>query len=239
MLNLNIFNNLINHAKESSFVQNFINELSNFMSNNTRINGNNKSTKYSDYWKYQKFIEDNISSTIGLSRWANDIIYHEELSKTVNDGILKLSEKEGTLYRKKFRAKGSPNGNVYNIDKFENGKIEQVKIPAEKIPNQFRDEDIIFQYKEDDEIRIREDLRNEVVNYASEKCAELKLKEDEKVKEFKIEGHVYKAFEDDGYIFLKDLTQEKGYLLEDIDFVVDYYKGEGKYKIINGEYKKI
>ena len=35
------------------------------------------------------------------------------------------------------------------------------------------------------------------------------------------------------------LTQEKGYLLEDIDFVVDCYQGEGKYQVIDGTYKKI
>ena len=47
------------------------------------------------------------------------------------------------------------------------------------------------------------------------------------------------AVEDDGYIFLKDLTEKRDYVLEDIDFVVDCYQGDGKYKVSNGQYQKI
>ena len=50
---------------------------------------------------------------------------------------------------------------------------------------------------------------------------------------------MYEAFEDDGYIFLNDLTEERGFSIEDIDFVVYNYQGEGKYKVINGEYEKV
>ena len=52
-------------------------------------------------------------------------------------------------------------------------------------------------------------------------------------------GHIYEAFEDDGYIFLNDLTEERDFSIEDIDFVVDNYEGDGKYQVINGEYKRI
>ena len=126
------------------------------------------------------------------------------------------------------------------IDKFENGKIERyLKLPAAKIPSKYKDEDIIFQYKQDGKIKVREDLKDKVINLASEKCQELKLKENEKADDYKREGHIYKAIEDDGYIFLKDLTEQRNYVLEDIDFVVDCYQGEGKYQVIDGEYKKI
>ena len=67
------------------------------------------------------------------------------------------------------------------------------------------------------------------------------MKEEElkKATNYKKEGHIYKAIEDDGYIFLKDITEERNYVLEDIDFVVDCYEGEGEYKVIDGVYKKI
>ena len=83
------------------------------------------------------------------------------------------------------------------------------------------------------------DLKDEVVKMTSEKCENLKIKENEKAEDFKREGHIYEAFEDDGYIFLNDLTEERDFSIEDIDFVVDCYQGDGTYQVIDGEYRKI
>ena len=82
-------------------------------------------------------------------------------------------------------------------------------------------------------------LKEKIVQEASSKVEYLKEKENEKALDYKKEGHVYSVVEDDGYILLKDLTEERQYLLEDIDFIVDCYQGEGKYKVIDGEYKKV
>ena len=238
-MNLDFFKELENNLRNTEVkevIDKFINELSDFIGNNSKNNTVNVTNKYAEYWKYQNFMEDNVSSKIGLSRWANDITYRDELSKAVDESILQLAEQEGTLYRKQFRA----NGSSYNIDKFENRKIEHyLKLPYDKIPSKYKDEDIIFQYKKDGKIKVREDLKNKVVNLASKKCEELKLKENEKAEDFKIEGHIYEAFEDDGYIFLKDITQDKKDTIEDIDFVVHCYEGEGKYQVLDGEYKKV
>ncbi len=57
--------------------------------------------------------------------------------------------------------------------------------------------------------------------------------------ELKKEGHIYKAFEDDGYIFLKDIKAGSEEPFEDIDFVVENYDGEGEYKVIDGKYEKV
>ena len=46
-MNLGLFNNLINNIKESDFVQNFINELTNFIENNSKLN----ITKTNEYSK--------------------------------------------------------------------------------------------------------------------------------------------------------------------------------------------
>ena len=193
-MNLDFFKELENNLRTTEvkdIIDKFINELSDFIQNNSRSTIINEPNKYSQYWKYQNFMEDNVSSKIGLSRWANDITYCDELSKAVDDSILELSKSEGTLYRKQFTANGSVDGSFYNVDKFENGKIERyLKLPADKIPSQYKDEDIIFQYKQDGKIKVREDLKDKVVNLASEKCEELKLKENEKAKDFKIEGHI-------------------------------------------------
>lgn len=241
-MDLDFFKNLENKLKDvevNDFIGKFIDELKDFLENNNVLKQTNQTSKYDSYWKYQNFMEDNVSAQIGLSRYANDITYHDELSEAVDDSILELSAQEGTLYRKQFSANGSNNGLVYNIEKFENGEIERLRVPYNKIPSQYENEDIIFEFRKDGSIKIREDIKKEVVNFASQKCEELKVKEDEKANNFKEEGHIYKAIEDDGYIFLQDITEEGKNIIEDIDFVVDNYEGDGKYQVINGAYKKI
>lgn len=238
-MNLDLFNNLVNNVKENGFVQNFIKELSDFLSNKNNINITNNSQKYSDYWGYQNFMKDNVAASIGLSKWATNITYSDELSKAIDDSILKLSENEGTLYRKQFIANGPSYKPTFMIDKFDNGKVEHLILPEDKVPTGFDNEDIIFQYKDDGTTKVRKDLKEKTIKLASEKLVNLKIKENEKAIDFKREGHIYEAFEDDGYIFLNDLTEERKYSLEDIDFVVDRYEGEGKYQVIDGEYHKI
>ena len=236
----NLGKDLLENKNLSNFVNSFINELKDYLEKGDNINNMNLvNNKYSNYWKYQNFMEDSVSARVGLSRSGNDITYYNELDKAVDDSILELSNKEGTLYRKQFFSNGSNNGGFYNVDKFENGQMKQIKIPKNIIPSEFENKDIIFQYNQNGSIKIREDLKEDVINLASQKAEKLRDKEQERNAEFKKEEHIYEAFEDDGYIFLNDLTEKRDFSIEDIDFVVDNYQGEGKYQVINGEYKKI
>lgn len=214
----------------------FINEINNFIEKDNLLN---VAEKYSKYWNVQNFMEDNVAASIGISKWSTNVRYRKELSKAVDDGILKLSESEGALYRKQFMANGTQNNPTYNIDKFENGKIEHLVLTKDQVPEGFEKEDIIFQYRHDGSIKVRNDLKGEAVKLASKSLEHLKAKENEKSAEYKREGHIYQARESDGYIFLKDLTESRGYVLEDIDFIVNCYQGEGKYQVIDGEYKLV
>ena len=238
-MDLGILNNLINNIKENDFVQNFMNELSNFIERNNSLSEINKPTKYSEYWNYQNFMEDNVAASIGISKWSADITYRDELSNVINTTILELAEKEDTIYRKQFMANGPTHNPTYNIDKFENGKVEHLIVSSDKVPKGYENEDVIFQYKSDGSIQVRTDLKEKIIEFASKSAEYLKIKENEITLDYKKEGHIYKAVEDDGYIFLKDLTEPRDYVLEDIDFVVDSYQGEGKYQVIDGEYRKI
>jgi len=174
---------------------------------------------------------------IGLSRYGNDIKYHNQIKEAVNESILELSKKEGTLYRKKFSSSGSTE--TYNIEKYENGKIENISIPKNIIPSELDRKDIIFKYKNDGTIEIKNDLKEKIIEIACKKISELKEKEQQRNDDYKKENHIYDAIEDDGYVFLKDLTEDRGFVIEDIDFTVDDYQGEGKYQVINGKYEKI
>ena len=237
----NLGKDLLTSDTLSSFVNNFINELKDYLEkgNNRNVMNAVNQNKYSNYWEYQNFIEDNVSARVGLSRWGNDITYYDELAKAVDDSIFELTSKEGTLYRNQFPANGSSYGQVYDIDKFENGERTNIRISKDSIPKAYQDKDIIFQYNKNGTIKIRDDLKEEVISLASQKVKKLRDKEQERNAEFKKEGHIYEAFEDDGYIFLNDLTEERDFSIEDIDFVVDNYEGDGKYQVIDHEYKKI
>lgn len=246
-MNLGDFNikNLGKDLLQSKVLSNFINEFMEELKEYLDKGNNRKSmnvvnqNKYSNYWDYQNFIEDNVSANIGLSRWGNDVTYYDDLSKAVDDSIMEISEREGALYRKQFSTNGSSKGEVFNVDKFENGKITHTTIPKDAILKGFENEDLIFQYKDNGILKIRDDLKEEVINLASKKAEKLREKEQEINAKFKKEGHSYEAFEHDGYIFLNDLTEERDFSIEDIDFVVDNYKGDGTYRVIDGEYKKI
>lgn len=237
----NLGKELLSSKVLSNFINEFMEELKEYLEKGDNRNSMNvvNQNKYSNYWNYQNFIEDNVSANIGLSRWGTDITYNDKLNKAVDDSILELSEKEGTLYRKQFATNGSANGGFYNVDKFQNGKITHISISEDKVPKTFQNKDIIFQFNENGDIKVRTDLKEKVVNLASEKSSELKAMESKRNNEYKKEGHIYEVIEDDGYIFLNDITEERDFSIEDIDFIVDSYNGEGKYQVINGEYKKI
>ena len=237
----NLGKDLLSGKVLSNLINEFMEELKEYLEKGDNTNSMNvvNQNKYSNYWNYQNFIEDNVSANIGLSRWGTDITYNDKLNKAVDDSILELSEKEGTLYRKQFTANGAANGGFYNVDKFENGEITHIRISEDKVPKTFQNKDIIFQFNENGDIKVRTDLKEKVVKLASEKSSDLKEVESERNNKYKKEGHIYEAFEDDGYIFLNDITEKRKNSIEDIDFVVDNYNGEGKYQVINGEYKKI
>ena len=241
-MDLDFFKELDNNLRNSEvkeIIDKFINELSDYIQNNSRNNIINEPNKYSEYWDYQNFMEDNVAASIGISRWGADIRYRDELSEAIDNSILELAEKEGTLYRKQFMPNGPTDNPTYSVDKFENGKIEHLILSSDKVPKGFDSEDIIFQYINDGIAKVRNDLKEKVVELASKSSEYLKKEENERTLDYKKEGHIYKAVEDDGYIFLKDLTQKRDYVLEDIDFIVDCYQGDGMYQVIDGEYKKI
>lgn len=235
-MDLELFNNLTDNTKEKEIMQKFIGELSDFIKDNVK---SNEIAKYSQYWEYQNFLEENVAANIGISRYGADVRYRNNLSEAVDDAILKLSETEGALYRKQFMPNGSKDKATYSIDKFENGKVEHLVFDASQVPNGFDNADIIFQCKSDGSTVVRLDLKEKIVKLASENAKNLKLEETKKAEDYKREGHIYKAIEDDGYIFLKDLTEARSFVFEDIDFVVDNYKGDGKYQVINGKYEKV
>lgn len=244
-------------------VSDLITDLKNYLANDFSVNKNtieNKkqynfidlSERYQNFWEYKNDFEDNVCSILGISRYDRDIKYNEELYKAVEKSIFEIAKREGTALYIGTGPMGSLHisdtgkmviDTVYDVNKYENGKIEYLKIM--EIDNLPKDMDsdgnyrkIIYQINEDGKVKIREDLKDEIIKSACEKCANLREKTVKEAKEYKKEGHLYEAHEFDGYTFLDDITEEN-YSFEDIDFVVDNFKGEGTYQVIDGEYTKI
>ena len=244
-------------------VNDLITDLKNYLENDFSINKSaiqNKkqynfidlSKRYQDFWEYKNDFEDNVCATLGISRYDRDIKYNEELYKAVDKSIFEIAQREGTALYIATGPMGSLRisdtgkmeiDTVYDVNKYENGKLEYLK--TKEIDGLPKDMDsdgnyrkIIYQVNEDGKVKIREDLKEEIIKSACEKCANLREKTVKEAKEYKKEGHLYEAHELDGYTFLNDITEEN-YSFEDIDFVVDNFKGEGTYQVIDGKYTKI
>ena len=194
-MGLELLNDLANKIKKSNFVSEFVKELQNSFDNTKIVD------KYSSYWKYQNFIEDNVAAKIGISRWGANFKYKDDLKKKVEEILLELS-KEGTIYRKKFTPNGPTDNPKFAVDKFENGQVENIIMNYNEVPSGYDDEDIIFSYGKDGQ-EIREPIKENVIKLASKSLEKIKEEEINMAEELKKEGHIYKAIEDDGYIFLK------------------------------------
>ena len=80
-MDLDIFNKLINNAKENEHVQNFMKELTSYIEKNGKQNVISQHNKYSDYWDCKRFMEYDVAANIGISRWGADVKYRDNWTK--------------------------------------------------------------------------------------------------------------------------------------------------------------
>lgn len=239
-MNLDISNDITKDKAVDIEIQDFMNELENSMKDTKTQNILEIPEKYREFWEYRNGMEDDVAASLGLSRLLSDNFYHLSKSNPIKNQLNQLSKEEGTLYRKNSFSHEVDGETKFNVYKFENGKNKYINmsIPSEELPKGFYDKDIIFQIDDQGKVQIRQDLKYKAINGACEEMMPIKQEYDKKRLDYKKEGHLYEVYEGEGYIHLRDITDDKG-AIEDIDFVVDNYKGEGIYKVINGEYTKI
>lgn len=241
-MELDISNNLTKDKSVNETVNGFVEDLKEFIQKNNSKNSLEIKEKYKEYWDTRNNMHDEACAILGLSRLYADGLYYYSSTNYIENEIAKLSEKEGdTLYRKEhFYSTNEKGEAVFSVDKFENGKIEHIDItmPKNKIPEGFNNEDVIFQYDEKNNIIIRNDLKKEVIAAACKSMEGVKQEYKQEIEDYKKEGHLYEVYEGEGYIHLRDITEDKG-AIEDINFVVDNYKDEGIYKFTNGKYVKL
>lgn len=259
-MELNLENNISKtKVATDDKISNFINDLKSCLEENNNLQNDIKqynfidqSERYKDFWKYQNDLEETVCAKLGISRYDRNNKYFDRLYEAVNESILEISKKEGAAI---YVANG-PHGElqtslegrnitktVYDVTKYENGKIENLRsMQMNGLPKNMDENgnyrNIVLQMNDKGKITIRDDLKSEIINLACEKCTDLREQTIKEAEEYKKEGHLYEVHKYDGCKFLVDITEEN-YSFEDIDFVVDNFKGEGTYQVIDGEYTKI
>lgn len=194
-----------------------------------------------NYWEHRiGHMEDDIASTIGLSRSTYEIM-GDSLTNEIDKSIAEIATRENTvLYRKEFDGHGGDNDKTYSVDKYEiNSKeVKHEDLKLNNLLDKYEDEDIIFQYDEKNNIIVRDDLKQEAIYKACEKCMKYKKEQDKEIAKYKIEGHMYQVVSGLPENRLEDV--DTGEMFDDIDFGNDIDDGTTSvYQVQDGEYVKV
>lgn len=235
-MNLDFVKDLFNDLKENKFVQNFINELSDYLKNNAKNTSDNKGEKI-------PIIEKILSERNVATGDANSIRWRED------DTIIKYADKTGNnkpMYFVKDSKKAywlnnerHYNNNVYVVLKVKNSKIEEIEINKEEMPKDIGVNDV-FRIENGkymlDNIATKE-LQEEITNMA-EKIID---KQNINLDKYRKEGHLYMVKEELGNNrFLWDLTDAPEIEFEEANFpkeLLDKATQGAVFKYTNGQYE--
>lgn len=233
-MNLEFVNDLFNNLKENKFVQNFINELSNYLENNSNLNHRCEKVP---------IIEDILSKNNVTTGNKNSIIWNE------NDVILKYAEKIGNdepIYFVRDSKKTywlhneeKSNNDVYTVLKVHDNKIEETEIKKKDMPIDIGVNDV-FRI-ENGEYTIdnlaTQELREEITNMAQE----IIDKQNINLEKNRKEGHLYMVSEEIGNNrFLWDLTDAPKFEFEEAyipKHLLDKATQGAVLKYTNGQYE--
>lgn len=188
------------------------------------------------YFKYPLDIGEELGKKAGLPLTMINNFLENDINQVFTNAAMKLSENHtiyATLPQNKSKLfefsngnakEESYSGNLYNLsDQY--GTI-LIKDKSEKL---VEDKKLTKQFQQE----IQQELESNV-----------KSKYDKICNDYKQEGHVYEAEKalDENFvpkITLKDISENRFFELEDLDFIENRYDGEGIYTVQNGEYYKI
>ena len=222
-MNLDLVNGIFNNLKENKFVQNFINELSNYKENpiienliakNNLTTGNENSIR----WK------------------ENDVILKYAENKFPNNSMYFVKDNKKTYWANN---KKHYDNEVYSVLKAENNKIEEIEISKKDMPKDIGVNDV-FKIENGnyiiDNIATQE-LQEEIMNMAQE----IIDKQNISLTEHRKEGHLYMVTEEIGNNrFLWDLTDAPEFEFEEVKVPKDLLEKATQgivLKYTNGRYE--
>lgn len=235
-MNLNLVNGIFNNLKENKFVQDFINELSNYLEGTLKKNLNFEN-------KEVPIIENIIAKNNLTTGNKNSIIWKE------NEIILQYAKNNFSKVPMYFvkdskktywsNNKEHYNNGVYSVLKVENNIIKEIEISKKDIPKNIGVNDV-FKIENGnyiiDTISTQE-LQKEIMNMAQE----IIDKQNISLAEHRKEGHLYMVTEEVGNNrFLWDLTDVPKFEFEEVDLPKELLEKATQgivLKYINGGYE--
>lgn len=235
-MNLGLVNNLIDNLKESEFVQNFIEELSNALE---------KDMKNTNTYE-QKDIEWNNLLEKDLTLYDSKIItkYKDEMlqeRQKILENYAKRTKDEGEM----FYIYNTDNSNSYDLTNCTLEKSHEVITKnIEELPEGTKLGSVL---RKKDNVFVLDEEASRVISKEINGMIKEKIKEQEiYLENNRIEGHTYRVGDKySGRIWLYDLDrkQDEGIEgIEEIEFPKDLYetaKEGDKYIYLNGIYKKV
>lgn len=221
-MNLDLFNNLINNTKESSFIQNFIKELGEFMENNLFNNERNQESLV------QKILN-------GRTLTAR---YRDQINLERQNIINKYSKEHGEIYY--IYNKGDDN--TFEIVSHKNGKSNlEISAKESQLPKGAGVDSVLR--VQSGKFVLDENATKEIQEELTEMINELLEEQTKRLEEQRIEGHIYSFVEKYGDIVeLIDETNYTGECFEEIDFPSDLANKATQgdiFKYVNGEYQLV
>lgn len=216
-MNLDLVNNIFNGLKENKIVQNFINELSNYIENNINNNssfGNGGVPIIEEILSKNKVTNGNENS---IRSKLNEVISKYAEQNFNNDSMYFVKDSKKIYW---LNNKRHYNNDVYTVLKVQNSKIEEMEISKKDMPKDIRINDV-FRIEDGkyviDNIATKE-LQEEIINMAKE----IIDKQNANLEKYRKDGHLYMVTEEMGNNrFLRDLTGETKIEFEEVDIPKD------------------
>lgn len=229
-MNLDLVNNLFNNLKESKFVHNFMNELSNYLENNSKSN-------FTNY--------NNSLTSDDLTLFGNKIISKFKDEMLIERSNILQSYAENTKEAgEMYYIYDANERNLYNLCICKEDKSHEVITKSkEELPEGVNLGSVLRKQGEDFilDIEATKSIEEEINMMIQEKIEE----QNEYLESKRIEGHIYEVGEKySGRIWLYDTSKVEGggmEGIEEIEFPKDLYENakEGdSFVYEDGEYRK-
>lgn len=224
-MKIDFLNELGNNLKENEFVQNFINELGEFLQEKLSTNVLDKG-------------ENSILESIQNQR--NTSIISKNIMQNNMDEILSEYSKntlmQGDMY---FVVSKGKSNDSFTTFKYENGDRSVIQLNKDELPKDARINSVLR--KENGKFTLDSVGTKSIVDKIKNMANDVLDKQDRELKAFRKEGHLYKVEEDrNNRIYLTDITDKNSNLvLEEVDFPRDLLndaKEGAVFKFENGQY---
>ena len=233
-MNLDIFNNLINKAKESKIVENFLNELNDYLEDNISKSEFNNETLNQDN---EISLLQKVYNTGKVTIEYRDKMLLER--GNILENYAKETESKGTMY---YIYNKDTDDNKYYISMCEEGK-SRVGIETERkeLPKGAGVDSVLR--KVNGKYILDEEATKVVSEKMSEMVDNLLEEQTQSLKDWRKEGHLYTVTENTGdRVWLLDSTydSQNGVCVDDVEFPKEFMEvaKEGTvFRYINGKYQ--